>query len=95
MPEVKPPLVAFAAFAIRQFFGTSYIALRVVSALAAAAVLLLAEATGRADVFADAMPGYASLLAFFGRVERLMLDDGRVGKVGGFRCRRRLNFRKH
>ncbi len=37
-----PPLVAFVAFAVRQLFGQSYIALRAVAALAAAAAVLLA-----------------------------------------------------
>jgi cytochrome c oxidase subunit 1 len=53
----------------------------VAPALAAAAVLLLAEATGRADFFSDAMPGYASLLAFFGRGVVVMVLCGAVGVI--------------
>jgi cytochrome c oxidase subunit 1 len=54
----------------------------VAPALAAAAVLLFAEATGRAGLFADSMPGYESLLAFFGRGVVVLVLCGVVGVIG-------------
>jgi cytochrome c oxidase subunit 1 len=56
-------------------------ALVVAPALAAASVLLFAEATGRADLFADSMPGYESLLAFFGRGVVVMMLCGAAGVI--------------
>ena len=71
-----PPLVAFAAFAIRTFFGTSYIALRAVSALAAGATVLLAAliaarlgggrfAQSMAALAVAAAPGFWAIFSFY------------------------------
>lgn len=61
---------------------SSVFTLVVAPALAAASVLLFAEATGRADLFLDSMPGYESLLAFFGRGVVVIVLCGVVGVVG-------------
>ncbi len=53
----------------------------VATALAAAAVLLFVEATGRADLLAGSMPGYEKLLAFFGRGVVVIVLCGAVGLV--------------
>ena len=59
----------------------SVFALIVAPALAAASVLLFAEATGRADLFAGSMPGYESLLEFFGRGVVVMVLCGALGVI--------------
>lgn len=68
-------------FARAMGVGSAF-ALVVAPALAAAAVLLFAEATGRADLFTDSMPGYEGLLAFFGRGVVVMVLCGAVGVIG-------------
>jgi 4-amino-4-deoxy-L-arabinose transferase-like glycosyltransferase len=71
-----PPLAAFAAFAIRTLFGTSYIALRAVSALAAGAAVLLAAliaarlgggrfAQSMAALAIAAAPGFWAIFSFY------------------------------
>lgn len=71
-----PPLVALGALAVRTVFGTSYIALRAVSALAAAAAVLLTAliaarlggkrfAQSMAALALTAAPGFWAIFSFY------------------------------